>query len=174
MEEIIVNGVSYYSAQDVAELWDLNIKTIERYAAASSNKIRGCLRVDGALLVPANAIRPITKPVAQGVIWGILFIKNDSDAYLDLTEFGIANTQLGAVLDELERQMYIDHVERYDNERERLLKLRLTDKAIGLVQYKKKYKGNSLKGEPNSDALSAVFAGVQTLLQLVQLVSSVR
>lgn len=166
MEKITIKGIDYYSAQDVADLWGLNKKTVERYAAPSSKKIQGCLRIDGVLFVPANTIRPITKSIAQGIVWGILLIKNDPDAFLDLTKFGIANAQLGSVLDELERQMYIDPVDGYKDERDRLLKLRLTDKAINLVQYKKKFAGNSFKGKLNSSALSTIFAGVQTLLQL--------
>lgn len=166
MEEIIVEGKTYYSAQDVAVLWGLSKKTIERYAAPSSGKIRGCVRSEGKLLVPTDAIRPITEPVAQGIIWGILFIKNDPSSYLDLTEFGIANNQLGAVLDDLERQLYVDSVKEYEDERDRLLKLRLTDKAIKLVQYRRKYKDNPLKGKLTANRLQVVFSAVQTIAQV--------
>ena len=166
MEAIQIDGIFYYKSSDVAELWGLKEKTIQRYASPSSMKIKGCKRIDKTLFVPADAIRPITKPIAQSLIWGILLIKNDPNSFLDLTLYGLQNSQLSAVLDELQKQAYIDPVPEYEDERERLLKLRLTDKAIDLVKFRKRYKGNPLDADEVSAIIPLVFSAVQSLVQL--------
>lgn len=168
MNPIEIDGNKFYPASYVAELWGLKAKTIERYASPSSKKLRGCVRWNGELYVPSNSIRPIVAPVAQGLIWGILEIKNSPDSFLDLTEFGIPNEQLGAVLDELEEQLYIDKVEAYVDQRDRLIKARLTEKAFGVVRYRKQLKGNEQQRVFNPELLQTMFAGVQTLVQLTE------
>ena len=168
MKRVTVDGIEYYSAVDVSELWGLKLNTIERYASPSSRKLRGCIRKGGELLVPINSIRPIVGPVAQGLVWGILEIKNDPTRFLDLTSFGIANEQLEAVLNELEEQLYIERLDEYEDQRDRLIRSRLTEKAFGIVRYRRRFKGNDQKRIFNPEVLQAVFAGVQTLIQLAE------
>ena len=169
MDVVEIDGAQYYTSHDVAVLWGLKEKTIQRYASPSSMKIRGCRRIDKTLLIPVDAIRPITKPIAQSLVWGILLIKNDPNSFLDLTIYGLQNSQLSAVLDELQEQAYIDSVPEYESQRDRLLKLRLTDKAINLVKFKKQYKGNPLESDVDASVVSTAFSAVRTLLQIVSL-----
>lgn len=169
MEPIKIDDINYYPAYYVAELWGLKAKTIERYAAQDCGKIRGCVRKNGELYVPSNSIRPITRPIAQGLIWGILEIKNNPEMFLDLTKYGIANEQLEAVLDELERQLYLDKIENICDQRERLLKARLTEKAFEIVRYRRKFKGNEQERLVSPEFLQTLFSGVQTLIQIADL-----
>lgn len=169
MELVTVDGKSYYEAKDVAKLWGYKVNTIERYAAPSSGKIKGCIRSDGGLLVPVDAIKPIDKPTAQAIVWGLIQVKNEPESFLDLTQYGISNQQLSAVLDEMERQLYIDFSETaYPDVRSRLLGLRLTSKAFDLVQYKRRYSKSPLQGVITYEKVGVIFSAAQTLLQLKQ------
>lgn len=169
MNSVIIDGGEYYSCKDVAELWGLSPKTVSKYASPSSGKLRGCKKRDGTWYIPSDAIRPITLPIAQGLIWSLLEIKNSPGMFLDLTEYGISNDQLDAVLDELEAQLYIDPVDHYENPRQRLEAARLTEKALNLVRYRKKFKGSLLEGKLDAGGIQSLFSGVQTVFQIIEL-----
>lgn len=169
MEDIIVDGKTYRTTREVAELWGLNIKTIRKYANTQTGIIPGCIKRDGRLLIPSDAIRPITQPVAQELLWAIVFIKNDPDRYLDLTQFGINNSQLHTVLNELERKLYIESPHKYETERNRLVDCRITNKGFGLIQYRKQLNNNRFEGKLTAENIALAFTAAQTIMQLVQL-----
>ncbi len=164
-----INNVEYYPLDEVANLWGLKQATIRKYASEKSGKIPGCIRKDGQLLIPANAIRPITKPIAQQLIWAIIQLKNSPHDYLDLTAFGIRNDQLDTVLRELTRQQLVDVDDSIPKVRDRLIASRITAKSLDLVMYKKKMKDNALSSYLTAENISLAFSGVQTLLQLAQM-----
>lgn len=168
METVLDKGTEYLRVRDVAELWGLKVSTIRKYASAKAAKIPGCIYRGKELLVPVSAIRPITKPVAQGLLWGIVRIKNGG-GFLDLTEFGISNDQLSAVLRELSRLLYIDLPDTKDV-REQLELCGITERGFSLIEYRKRFKGNSSAPlEPLSlnDYLTLAFSAAPTLLQLL-------
>lgn len=170
MPNVSIDNVEYYPAEEVAELWGLKLSTIRKYASDKHGKISGCIRKNGQLLIPANAIRPITKPIAQQLIWAIIQIKNSPEDFLDLTKYGIRNDQLDAVLHELERQQLLDISKDKTNVRDRLISSRITARGFGLVLYKQKMKDNVLSSFLTAENISLVFSGVQTLLQVHQVV----
>lgn len=170
MPSISINNVEYYPSDEVADLWGLKQATIRKYASEKSGKIPGCIRKDGRLLIPANAIRPITRPIAQQLIWAIIQIKNSPDDFLDLTEFGIRNDQLEVVLEELGRQQLLEIKKEDPDVRGRLFSSRITAKGFSLVLYKQKMKENSLPSFLTPENISIVFSGVKTLIQLHQMI----
>lgn len=169
MPSIFINNAEYYPSEEVADFWGLKQSTIQTYAGRKANKIPGCIRKGGQLLIPANAIRPITKPIAQQLIWAIIQLKNSPHDYLDLTTFGIRNDQLNTVLRELARQQLVDVDDSIPNVRDRLIASRITVKGLDLVMYKKKMKDNALSSYLTAENISLAFSGVQTLLQLAQM-----
>ncbi len=168
MRPVIIDGASYYSSQDVAELWDIKEATVRRYAEPKSGKIPDCIKRDKNWYIPVTAIRPITKPVAQGLLWGIIGVKNDPTSFLDLSGEGIDNSLLDAVLNELCRQNYIVVDYGIDDLHERLVQVRITVKGFELVRYRKRFKENPLDGFVSADAISIALSAVQTVMQLVQ------
>ena len=172
MPSVFIDNVEYYPAEEVADLWGLNQSTIRKYASGKPSKISGCIRKDGQLLIPASAIRPITKPIAQQLIWAIIQIKNSPEDFLDLTEYGIRNDQLEAVLRELERQRLLDIDKDESNVRDRLINSRITARGFDLVLYKQKMKENVLSSYLTVENISLVFSGVKTLVQLYQMAHS--
>lgn len=170
MPQKVVNGKEYLSTREAAELWGLKVKTVTKYANATNGIIPGCIKHDGRLFIPANAIRPITQSVAQGILWAIIRIKNDPDSYLDLTQFGIRNSQLNAVLNELERKLYIISPENAQSERDRLLSCRITERGFGLVEYRKRLNNDLLRSKIASEYVTLAFSTAQTIMQAVQLV----
>lgn len=170
MTDFTIAGKQYRTTREVAGLWGLDIKTIQKYANPKNGVIPGCIKQDGVILIPSNAIRPITQPIAQGLLWAIIHIKNDQQGYLDLTKYGIDNVQLHAVLSELKRKLYIDIPTGCKSERERLLLCRITDKGFGLVQYKKKLQGTGrLREKITRENIALAFAAAQTIMQAIQL-----
>ncbi len=172
MPDIIVAGKSYRTTREAAELWGLNIKTIRKYANPQNGIIPGCIKKDDRLLIPCDAIRPITQPVAQELLWAIVFIKNEPDRYLDLSQFGISNLQLHAVLDEMERKLYIESPHEYASERSRLVDCRITNKGFGLIRYRKQFKNSRFEGKLTAENITLAFTAAQTIMQLVQLGAS--
>lgn len=172
MEPIVVDGKEYYSAKVVAELWGLKEKTIKNYTCESNRKIFGAIKHEGDTLIPADAIRPITKPVAQGLMWGIIGVKNDPNSFLDLSEFNIDNNQLHSVLLELERQQYVILDKGLDDVRGLLLSARVSKKGFDLIRYKKKMSANSFTGALAPQNIASVFSVAQTVMQIVQTVRS--
>ncbi len=172
MSDVVISGKTYRTTREVADLWNLNIKTIQKYANPSSGIIPGCIKQNGQLLIPANAIRPITQPIAQGLLWAIVHIKNDQNGYLDLSQFGIENAQLHAVLTELERKLYINCPTEYESERERLLLCHITEKGFDLIQYKKQLTNNWLREKLTPENIALTFAAAQTIMQAIQLGTS--
>lgn len=172
MPSVFIDNVEYYPAEEVAEIWGLKQSTIRKYAIGKPSKISGCIRKDGQLLIPASAIRPITKPIAQQLIWAIIQIKNSPDDFLDLTEYGIRNDQLEAVLRELERQQLLDIDKDESNVRDRLINSRITARGFDLVLYKQKMKENVLSSYLTVENISHVFSAVKTLVQLYQMAQS--
>ncbi len=168
MNAIVVGGVEYLRARDAAELWGLKPATVRKYASPREGKIPGCIRTDQGLLVPIAAIRPITQPIAQGLLWGIVRIKN-GQKFLDLTEYGLSNGQLAAVLEELARLRYIDLPDTMDV-REQLERCRITERGLSLIEYRKRFKGNPSGLSFAHDGLELVFSATQTLLQLLAMV----
>lgn len=168
MKTIVVGDKEYLRVRDVSELWGLNPGTVRKYASPREGKIPGCIRTDEGLLIPVTAIKPVTKPIAQGLLWGIVRIKN-GEAFLDLTEYGISNNQLASVLEELSRQHFIDLPETNDA-REQLERCHITERGFSLIEYRKRFKGNdSAITEELSpyDYLMLAFSLAPTLLQLV-------
>lgn len=168
MQPVLINNEMYYSSSDVAELWGVKESTVKRYAAPGSGKIRGAIKQGKRLLIPANTIRPITKPIAQGLLWGLLEIKNNPAAFLDLTEFSIDNAQIESVLKELVRQQYIQLPDCPDNLRDALERAFITEKGFGLIRYKQKLSDSPLQGLLTAESLIKLFEAVQTLVQLAK------
>lgn len=169
MSEIIVDGKPYLTTRDVAEQWGLAISTVRKYANPETGIIPGCIKHGKMTLIPADAIRPITEPVAQGLLWAIIHIKNDPDSFLDLSQFGIDNSQLRAVLSELERKLLIICRDDANSERDRLLSCRITERGFALVQYRKQIENNRLKAAITPENIALVFAASQTLMQVCSL-----
>lgn len=167
MEPKELDGKLYYPASYVAELWGYKESTIARYSNPSSGKVPGCIRRDGVLYVPVGSIRPITEPIAQGLLWGIVGIKNDPSSFLDLTSFSIDNSQLSPVLSELSRLQYLKINDKEPDLRKRLLDSQITDKGFSLIVYRAR-----LSEEPTNkltvDRVSLALTITQTLLQLAQ------
>lgn len=169
MPDIVIAGKNYITTREAAELWGLDIKTIRKYANLKTGIIPGCIKSDDRLLIPSEAIRPITRPVAQELLWAVVFIKNDPHRYLDLTQFGINNSQLHAVLNEMERRLYIESPPEYSSERRRLIECIITAKGFKLIQYKKRIKDGHIKEKLTPENIALAFAGAQTIMQLIQL-----
>lgn len=168
MNTIVVGGIEYLRLQDAAELWGLKPATILKYASPREGKIPGCIKLEQGLLVPVTAIRPITRPIAQGLLWGIVRIKN-GQKFLDLTEYGLSNDQLDAVLEELARLRYIDLPDTEDV-RGRLECCRITERGLSLIEYRKRFKGNPSESSSSHDRLELAFSAAQTLLQLLGMI----
>lgn len=166
MQPIYVKDKAYYLASDVAELWNVKESTIKRYAAPSSGKIRGAVRRNGQLLIPANTIRPITKAIAQGLLWGLVEIKNNPTQILDFTEFSIEKSQLKSVLEELARQQYIELSRSCGNLQDALERAYITEKGFELIKYKQRYSDNPFQGLLNTERLSVLLKVIQTVVQL--------
>lgn len=165
---VTIDGANYYSSQDVAELWGVKEATIRRYAEPKSGKIPDCIKRGKYWYIPVTAIRPITKPVAQGLLWGIIGVKNDPSSFLDLSGEGIDNSLLDTVLNELHRQNYLLVDFAIDDLHERLVQARITVKGFELVRYRKRFKENSLEDFDSADAISIALSAVQTVMQLAQ------
>lgn len=166
MQPIHVNGETFYLASDVAELWNVKESTVRRYATPSSGKIRGAIRQNGQLLIPAKTIRPITKAIAQGLLWGLIEIKNNPARFLDLTEFSIDNDQLESVLDELTRQQYIELPRSCCNLRDSLEHAYITEKGFEPIKYKQKHADNPLQGLLSAENLGVLLQVIKTVVQL--------
>mgnify|MGYP003159979067 FL=1 len=106
--------------------------------------------------------------MAQGLLWGIIGVKNDPSSFLDLSGEGIDNSLLDAVLNEMHRQNYLLVDFGIDDLHERLVQARITVKGFGLVRYRKRFKENSLEGFDSADAISIALSAVQTVMQLAQ------
>ena len=169
MEPIVVDGKAYYPVKVVSELWGLNEKTIRNYTYKSNLKITGAIKHDGNLLIPANAIRPITKPVAQGLIWGIVGVKNDPEYFLDLSEFNIDNNQLQSVLLELERQQYLILQKDEKDVRSLLVSAKISKKGFELIRYKKKMSANGFTQALTPLNINTLLAVAQTVMQAAQM-----
>lgn len=165
MNTVVVGDVEYLRVRDAAELWGLKPATIRKYASPREGKIPGCIKADQGLLVPVMAIRPITQPIAQGLLWGIVRIKN-GQGFLDLTEYGLSNDQLAVVLEELARLRYVDLPDTEDV-REQLERCRITERGLSLIEYRKRLKGNPSEPQSSHDRLALAFSAAQTLLQLL-------
>lgn len=172
MEPIIVNGKEYYPVKVVAKLWHLNEATIRKYASERVGKIPGAIKQDGIWLIPANAVKPINEPIAQGLIWSILELKNETNGFLDLTKFDIDNHQLESVLLELERQQYLILEPDVADVRKRLLSARVSSKGFALVRYKKKLKQNPFTEGIGIEAVIHCLQFVQTAAQIISLIKS--
>lgn len=168
MGPVTIDGANYYSSQDVAELWGVKEATIRRYAEPKPGKIPDCIKRGKYWYIPVTAIRPITKPVAQGLLWGIIGVKNDPSSFLDLSGEGIDNSLLDTVLNELHRQNYLLMDFAIDDLHERLVQARITVKGFELVRYRKRFKENSLEDFDPADAISIALSAVQTVMQLAQ------
>lgn len=168
MESVTIDGARYYSSQDVAELWGIKETTVRRYAEPKSGKIPDCIKRGKYWYIPVTAIRPITKPVAQGLLWGIIGVKNDPSSFLDLSGEGIDNSLLDTVLNELHRQNYLLVDFGIDDLHERLVQARITVKGFELVRYRRRFKENSLEEFDPADAISIALSAVQTVMQLAQ------
>lgn len=168
MKPTMIDGKSYYPAAVVADLWQYKESTIKRYANPSSGKLQGCIKRDGVLYVPSEAIRPITRPVAQGLLWGIVGIKNDPGSFLDLTEYNIDNLQLNSVLDDLARQLYLQVDPEERDVRKKLVEARITEKGFSLIRYKKRFSENPITGVLNSESISLFLTVAQTVMQAIQ------
>lgn len=168
MGPVTIDGANYYSSQDVAELWGVKEATITRYAEPKSGKIPDWIKRGKYWYIPVTAIRPITKPVAQGLLWGIIGVKNDPSSFLDLSGEGIDNSLLDTVLNELHRQNYLLMDFAIDDLHERLVQARITVKGFELVRYRKRFKENSLEDFDPADAISIALSAVQTVMQLAQ------
>lgn len=172
MSDIIVAGKTYITTREAAVLWGLDIKTIRKYANPKTGIIPGCIKQDDRLLIPSDAIRPITQPVAQKLLWAIVFIKNDPGRYVDLTQFGISHSQLQAVLNEMERKLYIESPQRYSSEHYRLIGCKITAKGFTLIQYRKQITDKRFREKLTPENIALAFAAAQTLMQLIQLGSA--
>lgn len=106
-EPIIYDGREYYTAQDVAAQWGIKEKTVRNYASPKQGKIRGCVHQGEDLLVPADAIIPIDRGAAQSLIWLLIHFKAGFSSFVDLTNAGISNDKIQAVLLDLERQQLV-------------------------------------------------------------------
>ncbi len=170
MVSTTIDGKSYYPASYVAEAWQLKESTIRRYASPSSGKLSGCVKHEGVLYVPADSIRPITKPIAQGLLWGIVSIKNDPQAFLDLTPYSIDNSKLDSVLDDLGRQMYLQVDSEELEVRRKLIDAKITEKGFQLIRYKKRMSENPLTNVLNIETITVALTSIQTVMQAVQLI----
>lgn len=175
MTRIIYEGKGYYSVSDVVDKWHLKEKTIKNYASARVGKIPDCRYVGGELLIPEDAIRPITRPVAQSLVWIIIQYKNNPSQVPDLTELGISANQVVSVLREMYRQGYILNEPSLTNEDPGKL---LRDCVIGsggfdLVMYKRRSRENGIPEALTPQNMSLAFAAVQTVLQIMQMVAAV-
>ena len=170
MEQIVKEGRAYYRASDVAELWGLKERTVREYASKRVGKLQGCIKSDGLFLVPANAVRPITKPIAQALMWEIVQYQNEPDRFFDLSEYGIAADQVDAVLKELQRLGYLRvPVGWKGSAKELLLSASITAAGFSLIMYKQRMKSNPLEGISTIEAFGLAFGLAQTVMQLVQL-----
>lgn len=169
MSSILIDGAEYYPAREVAELWGIKESTVKRYAEPKTGKIPGCIKHDRTWYIPVTAIRPITRPVAQGLLWGIVAVKNDPASFLDLSTAGIDNAQLEAVLRELRRQGYLVVDFEGDDLRNSLVCSRITEKGFGLIRYRKRLNENQLMDSFSVEWISVALSAAQTILQLIQL-----
>ena len=173
MARIVFEGKGYYPVSDVADKWRLKEKTIKDYASTRVGKIPGCMHVDGVLLIPEDAIRPITRPVAQFLVWIIIQYKNNPSQVPDLTELGISTNQIVSVLREMYRLGYVLNEPSSTNEAPGQL---LRDCVIGsrgfdLVMYKKRFRKNGIPEALTPQNIALAFAAVQTVLQIMQMVA---
>lgn len=173
MKLTVIEGKEYYHASYVAKEWGYKESTIKRYACLSSGKLPGCVKHKGGLYVPAGSVRPITEGIAQGLLWGIVKVKNDPGTYLDLTAFEIDNAQLESVLNELSRQLYLQIDKDEPDLRKRLLGSRITDKGFKLIEYRKRFSENPVKDKPTAEYFKIALTGAQAVVQFVQLVRSI-
>ncbi len=169
VEPVAIDGLRYYPARETAELWGIKEATVRRYAEPKSGKIPGCIKREKTWYIPVTAIRPITQPVAQGLLWGIVSVKNDPASFLDLSKEGIDNASLESVLNELDRQNYIIVNFSVGDLHERLVQARITEKGFGLLRYKRRLKENPLADFASPEAIAIALTTVQTLAQLAQL-----
>ena len=168
-EPIVVDGRAYFTAADVAAQWGIKESTIKSYAKPSCGKLRGCIRHDGLFLVPADAIVPLAKSQAQGIIWLLVHFRIGNSSFLDLSSLDISNDVLKEVLLDLRRQNYI----YFDGDdlgvRAILDKLWVTDKGFDLIEYRTCFTKNPIKQAITAQNIELALTGVQTILQVVQM-----
>lgn len=168
VEPIIVDGCEYYTAADVAARWDIKEKTVKGYATPKCNKLRGCIRRDGVLLVPANAIIPLGPAKSQGALWLLVHFRIGYSNYVDLSGLNMSNNLMKEVLLDLRRQNLINFDSDDLDVRTTLNNFRMTDKGFKLIEYRSKFIKNPVKDDLTSQDVALVLSGIQTVAQLIQ------
>lgn len=168
-EPITVDGHEYYTASDVAAQWGIKEKTVKGYATPKCDKLRGCIRRDGVLLVPANAIIPLSPAKAQGVLWLLVHFRIGYSNYVDLSGLNMSNDLMKEVLFDLKRQNLINFDSDDSDVRMALKNFHMTDKGFKLIEYRSKFIKNPVKDNLTSQDIDLVFSGIQTVAQLIQL-----
>lgn len=167
-EPIIVDGCEYYTAADVAAQWGIKEKTVKGYATPKCGKLRGCIRHDGDLLVPANAIIPLNQASSQGALWLLIHFRIGYSSYVDLSGLNISNDLMKQVLLDLRRQNLINFDSDDSSVTTILNNFCMTDKGFKLVQYRPKFIKNPVKDNLTSQDIDLVLSCIQTVAQLVQ------
>lgn len=175
MARIIIKGKGYYPVSDVVDTWHLKERTIKKYTSTRVGKIPDCISGYGELLIPEDAFRPITRSVAQSLVWIINQFKNNPSQVPDLTELGISANQVVSVLREMYRQGYILNGPSSTNEDPGQL-LRgyvIGSRGFDLVMYKRRSRENGIPEALTPQNMSLAFTAVQTVLQIMQMVATV-